>query len=107
MGLFSWLKGSVETVKRVECLEEQRDFLEHCLDTLNDMDEVINMFCFLVTKEILTKEEQENEDSFNTDKKQYYIDLLFEYDLYDDYRVWVEEQMQECEDEFEDDEDLD
>ena len=100
MGLFSWLKGSVETVERVKRLEEQRDFLEHCLDTLNDMDEVINMFCFLVTKEMLTKEEQENEDSFNTDKKQYYIDLLLEYDLYDEYRIWVKEMKEEDDEDY-------
>ena len=100
MGLFSWLKSSVETVECVKHLEEQRDFLEHCLDTLNDMDEVINMFCFLVTKEMLTKEEQENEDSFNTDKKQYYIDLLLENDLYDEYRTWIKEMEEEYDEEY-------
>ena len=105
MGLFSWLKGNVETVKRVERLEEQRDFLEHCLDTLNDVDEVINMFCFLVTKEMLTKEERENEDSFNTDKKQYYIDLLLENDLYDEYRLWVKKMEEEDDEDY--DEEID
>ena len=105
MGLFSWLKGSVETVERYRRLEEQRDFLIHCLDTLNDMDEVINMFCFLVTKEMLTKEEQENEDSFNTDKKQYYIDLLLENDLYDEYITWVKEMEEEDDEDY--DEEID
>lgn len=103
MGLFSWLKDSVETVERYRRLEEQRDFLEHCFDTLNEGFEVANMLYFLTEKEILKG--LQPDDCLDITKKQYYIDLLLEYDLYDEYITWVKELEEEDDEDY--DEEID
>lgn len=103
MGLFSWLKGSVETVEHYRRLEEQRDFLIHCFDTLNEGFEVANMLYFLTEKEILKG--LQPDDCLDITKKQYYIDLLLEYDLYDEYRIWVKEMEEEDDEDY--DEEID
>ena len=103
MGLFSWLKSSVETVERYRRLEEQRDFLIHCVDTLNEGFEVANMLYFLTEKEILKG--LQPDDCLDITKKQYYIDLLLENDLYDEYITWVKELEEEDDEDY--DEEID
>lgn len=113
MGFFKGLKDAFTVYK----LNKELEFCEYAIDTigemgqyLDDMVQVAYMRYFLTERDVLGKEVLEEELGIDDDLQndfQYYINLLLENDLYDDYRVWVEEQMQECEDEFEDDEDLD
>lgn len=113
MGFFKGLKDAFTVHK----LNKELEFCEYAIDTigemgqyLDDMVQVAYMRYFLTERDVLGKEVLEEELGIDDDLQndfQYYINLLLENDLYDDYRVWVVEQMQECEDEFEDDEDLD
>ena len=68
-----------------------------------EQNEVVNMLYFLAEKEILKG--LQPDDCLDITKKQYYIDLLLENNLYDEYKIWVKEMEEEYDEEY--DEEID